>query len=502
MFATNRPFGQIGSQSCKNEIAILTLVCRIGFHQTLLVRVTKRNYVVIYKSELKKMSYFSLQALVLDLQWLINLGPRPYQSEASQLASIGIQERMVQAGWDMKTINLKGNLIGCKGKGSTLFLAHHDTVPDSPGAIDNAVGVAALLELARNTQATDLCIGFPTAEEIGLIGSTQMVSFIHKWHPSPEELRLVVSLELVGQGSLWVSGLSKNWDSTALSQLTEQPYLQYEYAYQVVSRILPSMERSDHRPFADEGFRSMMIVGRDKNGIFPKYHSVHDTTFDEQAIPPLLETLESIAKTPFPPMEDSPSSLIVGRTNLPSWLIWCINILGIVLGIKESRRFIPSMVTMLKSTVPMLVAGGSGFILATQGLFSTAPQEQTAAQTLGIPPSGWWAAAPWCTLFFILSFFILKRFNTSKASASLLCSALSIPMLIIDPFLAFPMALASIGAYFWSPLALLGAIYWIQPRILRELSFHGLLPPYLWFGLCILLIPILGHSHARNRNPD
>ena len=135
------------------------------------------------------MSSFSLQTLLIDLQWLIDLGPRPYQSEASQLASIGIQERMIQAGWEMKTINLKGNLIGCKGKGHTLFLAHHDTVPHSPGAIDNAVGVASLLELARNTQAVDLCIGFPTAEEIGLIGSTQMVSFIQKWHPDPKDLK-------------------------------------------------------------------------------------------------------------------------------------------------------------------------------------------------------------------------------------------------------------------------------------------------------------------------
>ena len=58
MFTTNIPFGQMGSQSCKNEIAIVTLVCRIGFHHTPLVRVTNRNYVVIHKTELKKNVFF------------------------------------------------------------------------------------------------------------------------------------------------------------------------------------------------------------------------------------------------------------------------------------------------------------------------------------------------------------------------------------------------------------------------------------------------------------
>ena len=448
------------------------------------------------------MSSFSLQALLLDLQWLINLGPRPYQSEASQLASIGIEDRMLQAGWEMKTINLKGNLIGCKGKGSTVFLAHHDTVAHSPGAIDNAAGVATLLELARNTQATDICIGFPTAEEIGLIGSTQMVSFIQKWHPNPKEVRLVVSLELVGQGSLWVSGLSKNWDSPAISRLLETPHLQYEYAYQVVSRILPYMERSDHKPFADEGFRSMMIVGRNKDGIFPRYHSVSDAHFEEESLPPLLEAIESIATNPFPESDGSSSSLIIGKTNIPSWLVWCINLLCVFLGIKEAHRFIPSMTTIVKATIPLSIAGGLGFVLSSIGLFSTATQEQVVAQTFGLPPLGWWNAAPWCTLLFLLSFFVLKRWNRSDASASLLCLIISIPMWILDPFLAFPMCIACIGAYFWAPLAVLGGIYWIQPSILRELSFHGLLPPYLWFGLCVLLIPILGHTHARNRNTD
>ena len=448
------------------------------------------------------MSSFSMQALLLDLQWLINLGPRPYQSEASQLASIGIEDRMVQAGWEPKTINLKGNLIGCKGKGHTVFLAHHDTVAHSPGAIDNAAGVATLLELARSTQATDLCIGFPTAEEIGLIGSTQMVSFIQKWHPNPEDIRLVVSLELVGQGSLWASGLSREWDSAAISRLVETPYLQYEYAYQVVSRILPSMERSDHRPFAEEGFRSMMIVGRNNDGIFPQYHSNLDTNFEEESIPPLLEALESIATKPFSPKESSSSSLIIGQTCIPTWLVWCTNILCLVLGAKEAHRIRPSIVTIGKSILPLSLAGGLSFILCTLGLFSTATPEQTAAQTFGLEPSGWWNAAPWCTLSFLLSFFVLKRWNTSNASACLLCLIMSIPMWILDPFFAFPMSIAGIGAYFWSPLALLGSIYWLQPQILRELSFHGLLPPYLWFGLCILLIPILGHAHARNRNSN
>ena len=66
-----------------------------------------------------------------------------------------------------REVRARENIVACKGKGKTLFLAHTDSVSQSPGVIDNAVGVGILLEIARQTTVGDLCLGFPTAEEIG-----------------------------------------------------------------------------------------------------------------------------------------------------------------------------------------------------------------------------------------------------------------------------------------------------------------------------------------------
>jgi hypothetical protein len=447
------------------------------------------------------MFYFSIQTLILDLQWLIDLGPRPFQSTASQHAAIGIEEKMIAAGWKMDTINLKGNLVGCTGKGHTLFLAHHDTVPNSPGAIDNAAAVATLLEFARNTQATDICIGFPAGEEIGLVGSTQMASFIHKWHPNPDDLRLVVSLELVGQGTLWASGLSQAWTTEQLSWLTRKPHIQSEYAYQIVSRIYPEMERSDHKPFTALNIPTMMLLGRNKDGIFPLYHSPEDIHFDQKTFIPLLETLESLAIESFPSApNNNTSALIIGSIAFPSWMVWLLNILGITVGVLDHRQLKSSLYTFFLSLIPLTISFLLCISLVSFGLFQSTQEEQTTMNIFGLSDTGWWSAAPFVSTLTIAVFFLSKWRIRTQGSSSLLCSFFALLLLFIDPFLALPMSLAAITSRFWAPFALIGGVYWLQPSILRELTFHGLLPPYLWPILFILLSPCLGNSHVRNRS--
>ena len=53
--------------------------------------------------------------------------------------------------------------------------AHYDTVPNSPGANDNASGAALLIELARTHWAEGVCYAAFGAEEIGLHGSRRLV---------------------------------------------------------------------------------------------------------------------------------------------------------------------------------------------------------------------------------------------------------------------------------------------------------------------------------------
>ena len=65
------------------------------------------------------------------------------------------------------------------GKPVTLVAAHYDSVPDCPGADDNASGLAVMLECARVLrEAADQPIGFVAfnAEEDGLLGSREFLN--------------------------------------------------------------------------------------------------------------------------------------------------------------------------------------------------------------------------------------------------------------------------------------------------------------------------------------
>lgn len=86
--------------------------------------------------------------------------------------------------------------------------AHHDTTPESPGANDNAAGVAVLLEAARllaglNQRAAQpgRTIQFVTfgGEEQGLQGSTAYVRAHHGPEPLP---RLMLNLDELGVGTM------------------------------------------------------------------------------------------------------------------------------------------------------------------------------------------------------------------------------------------------------------------------------------------------------------
>ncbi|NJL86725.1 MAG: M28 family peptidase [Leptolyngbyaceae cyanobacterium SM1_1_3] len=77
--------------------------------------------------------------------------------------------------------------------------AHYDTVPGSPGADDNASGVAVLLELARlwseQPGRSPLILAAFDLEEYGLVGSRFCVE---QFVQAQQRLRLMLSLEMLG----------------------------------------------------------------------------------------------------------------------------------------------------------------------------------------------------------------------------------------------------------------------------------------------------------------
>ena len=434
------------------------------------------------------------------MKWLVEeLGPRPHQSKSGQLAGLGIQDMLTQAGWKPEHVQIHGNVVACRGKGSTIFLAHSDTVQQSPGAVDNASGVVALLEMAEISQAQDLCLAFPVAEELGLVGSKQMAALISKWHPDPSQIDLVVSLDLVGHGDLWVTGLSKKWTHDQLNWLFDHTDLKSEYGYQVVSRVLPSRERSDHAPFASEGYLSLQILGRNQQGVFPNYHQPEDKNFQVEKIVDVVEVLEQIAVGESVPKTISSPAVTFNHILFPPILIYGIALLALFLSFRDLRYWKETVFSLWKAVVTWIVAWLSILPFVHLGLFSSSVSEMTASKIYPIDATGWWNGAYFaCYVPMIIGIAMREKLKPT-GSGTLLATCFGCLFAYVDIILAVPFFLAAILGSFESYLLLIGGFYWLQASILRELSFHAILPPWLWGMLIFTILPLFVERRDRER---
>jgi Zn-dependent M28 family amino/carboxypeptidase len=187
-------------------------------------------------------------------------------------------------------------------KPTILIGANYDSVPGSPGADDNATGVAVLLELAR--EFTEKPLAYPVKliafdlEEYGLLGSQH---YAEKILQSGEKLRLMLSLEMLGYR-----------DKKPGSQKYPSPLLAKIYPpqadfialvgniptlldlWQIKGKIqkqnigceilpvwnkgmsIPDTRRSDHSPFWDLDYPAVMVTDT-ANMRNPHYHKSTDT---------------------------------------------------------------------------------------------------------------------------------------------------------------------------------------------------------------------------------
>lgn len=181
-----------------------------------------------------------------------------------------------------------------------LIGAHYDAVPGSPGADDNATGVAVLLELARSFAARPLryplsLVAFDL-EEYGLIGSEAYATLLQQ---QKQRLRLMLSLEMLGYCSstdgsqLYPAGLQYFYpdqgnfiglignlravpDLLRLSHQMRQAGQRCEWLPAGIrGKVVPDTRRSDHAPFWDRGYRAIMVTDT-ANLRNPHYHRSSD----------------------------------------------------------------------------------------------------------------------------------------------------------------------------------------------------------------------------------
>ncbi len=184
-----------------------------------------------------------------------------------------------------------------------LIAAHYDTVPNSPGADDNASGLAIMLEVAHRLRGLPLSrevqfVGF-SLEEMDLVGSLAYAAHLRAGHRS---IRGAIVLECVGytraeQGSQRVPpglpipvpsignflGIVGNVASAELATAVERSANQAVPDLKTVSFLVPGQgeqfpdtRRSDHAAFWAYGYPAVMLTDT-ANFRNPHYHQPTDT---------------------------------------------------------------------------------------------------------------------------------------------------------------------------------------------------------------------------------
>ncbi|HEU4367480.1 MAG TPA: M28 family peptidase [Methylomirabilota bacterium] len=206
-----------------------------------------------------------------------------------------------------------------RGDRALVLIAHHDAVPGSPGANDNAASVAVLLTLLERWAAREpparVRLLFPACEELGYLGSRIWV----RAH-GVGDVHGVLSLELPGVGdslAVWDAGVDTPF-LAAVRGAFEGLGLRPDESYHVIGRI--PVFGSDHRAFAAAGvpayglstvpaaeaaalrrfvfrpMRSLLRAGARRPPPFDTYHTAGDTsaTLQAAALDRMIVALEAV----------------------------------------------------------------------------------------------------------------------------------------------------------------------------------------------------------------
>ncbi|MEM9088283.1 MAG: M20/M25/M40 family metallo-hydrolase [Cyanobacteria bacterium P01_F01_bin.53] len=220
--------------------------------------------------------------------------------------------------------NWQLTLLGKQSKRAPILVgAHYDTVPGSPGADDNASGVAVMLTLAEllapkkaRPRRTIQFVAFDL-EEYGLIGSKACAEEMRS-HAQP--LHLMLSLEMLGYFSTEPNSqrypldiLSRFYPSTGnfialignASTLRQMVGIKRQLKkvgapcqwLPVINqgKQIPRTRDSDHSPFWDAGYPAMMVT--DTASLrSPHYHQPSDR-IETLNIPAMAKITQGLANS-------------------------------------------------------------------------------------------------------------------------------------------------------------------------------------------------------------
>lgn len=208
--------------------------------------------------------------------------------------------------YDLAGIRCANLVAVCNGSAPQreilLLGAHYDSVIGSPGANDNASGVAALLEISRKFRAFEprLTVRFVAFvnEEPPFFLTRQQGSMVYAEaaRRRGDDIRLMASLETIGcysdePGSQsyppffrfffpdrgnFIGIVSDFRSRPAMRRLADAFRRRSDFPLQTVStfRFVPGVSWSDHRSFWRQGYRAVMVT----DTAFYRYRHYHART--------------------------------------------------------------------------------------------------------------------------------------------------------------------------------------------------------------------------------
>ena len=182
--------------------------------------------------------------------------PHPTGTEANAAMRVRIEEQFQKLGYEV-TVQSRfvcspsascaevHNVIARRPKASAgksvLLVAHYDSVPAGPGASDDSIGVAALLEIARAVRnerfRNDVVFLVDDGEEVGLLGAEAFVA-----DPAlREQVGVVLNVEArgtYGPSTMFETSRGNRWLIRHLAQALDTP--QTSSIYSTVYDLLPN----------------------------------------------------------------------------------------------------------------------------------------------------------------------------------------------------------------------------------------------------------------------
>ncbi len=224
---------------------------------------------------------FSVKNALNDLNFIAN-APHPTGSTEHKAVKDYIVSRLEQLGASPKTQevyfgsiqNIVGRIKGTDANSKALMLsAHYDSTPDSPGASDDGVGVASLLETLRVLKAgpqlkNDIIILITDDEENQMLGAA---AFVNE-HPYLKDVGAEINFEARGNRGPYIMFETAENNSWYIDQYKKAAVLPvaYSFSYDIYRFMDNDTDFSIFKKAGLKGLNFATILG------FETYHMKTD----------------------------------------------------------------------------------------------------------------------------------------------------------------------------------------------------------------------------------